>query len=182
MRQTHLYHSLISNLFFLMVICKKKLWFLHNLFMWPQVTFWGVTYTKWHSPSLDYCSEPHRQLELCNKSQQIAWGVLNPMVCEFTYLGQSLTFQVRVRSEVPFPGAIVFRQQLLHYLTLVRTWGRGCYLPRWFLLARPHTIWDKELLSGIAAQCTIGQAVPEIQKRGEHVQRYPTHDLWNASC
>ena len=22
--------------------------------MWPKVTFWGVTDTKWHSPSLDY--------------------------------------------------------------------------------------------------------------------------------
>ena len=35
--------------------------------MRPKVTFWGVTDTKWHSPSLDYCSEPHSQQIVINR-------------------------------------------------------------------------------------------------------------------
>ena len=35
--------------------------------MWLKVTFSGVTDTKWHSPSLDYCSEPNRQQIVINR-------------------------------------------------------------------------------------------------------------------
>ena len=35
------------------------------------------------------------EIELRDKDQWIAWDVPNPMVCEMTYLGQPLTFQVR---------------------------------------------------------------------------------------
>ena len=34
-------------------------------------------------------------IELRDKDQRIAWDVPNLMVCELTYLGQPLTFQIR---------------------------------------------------------------------------------------
>ena len=44
-------------------------------------------------------------VELRNKDQRIAWDVLNPVVFDFIYLGQRLTFQVK--PNVPFLGTIV---------------------------------------------------------------------------
>ena len=56
--------------------------------MWPKVTFWGVTDTKWQSLSPDYCSEPHRQQIVINRISiaQPSPEILTESVRSATYI------------------------------------------------------------------------------------------------
>ena len=77
----------------------------------------------WHPRAISLLSV----IKLRYKDQRIAWDVPNPMLCELTYLGQPLTFQIRSNKKCSVFRDVNFVKFFVN--TFFAIWDRAMNLP-----------------------------------------------------